>query len=117
MDCRGHLYRYHRIFPCQRCKVLFKDQQEVNQHLKEPKACELVEIDQVDGVTSDMMERLRCKKKVHKGQTEDEKWEEIYKLLFPNEIAPSPCKWPLSRPSASTSPSLNYRTYDLIPIL
>jgi hypothetical protein len=101
MDCREHLYKHHRIFPCQRCKVLFQNQQEVNQHLKEPKACELVKIDQADGVTSEMVERLRCKKKTHKGQTEEERWEEIYNLLFADEIAPSPCRSPLSHPSRS----------------
>jgi hypothetical protein len=79
--------------------VLFQDQQEVNQHLKEPKGCELVEIDQADGLTGEIVERLRSRKKAYKGQTEEERWEEIYKLLFPDEITPSPCGSPLFHPS------------------
>ncbi|KAH6714386.1 hypothetical protein BKA61DRAFT_481996, partial [Leptodontidium sp. MPI-SDFR-AT-0119] len=87
---KGHLYKYHRIFPCQRCKVQFQDQEEVNQHLKEPKGCELREIAQADGITNEAVEKLRSRKRVHKNQTEEDRWEEIYKLLFPDEVVPSP---------------------------
>ncbi|KAF8858161.1 hypothetical protein BDZ45DRAFT_743595 [Acephala macrosclerotiorum] len=62
---KGHLYRHHRIFPCQRCKELFKDQDAVNLHLKEPKGCELRDVEHADG-------------------------KDIYKLLFPNEMIPNP---------------------------
>jgi hypothetical protein len=44
------------------------------------------------------VEKLRSRKKAYKGQTEEERWEEIYKLLFPDEIAPSPCGSTLSPP-------------------
>jgi hypothetical protein len=115
--CREHLYKHHRIFPCQRCKVLFQDQHEVDQHLKQPKGCELVEIDQADGVTSEIVERLRSRKKAYKGQTEEERWEEIYKLLFPDEIAPSPCGSPLSHPLDSDSLPQNYQAHELISSL
>jgi hypothetical protein len=92
MDCRTHLYRHHRIFPCQRCQELFEDQDQVSEHLKEANACELSYILQADGVTSEIVEKLRSRKRTHKNQTEVEKWQDIYKLLFPNEIVPSPCK-------------------------
>jgi hypothetical protein len=92
MDYRSHLYRHHRIFPCQRCKELFEDQDQVSEHLKEANACELSYTLQADGVTSEIVERLRSRKRTHKDQTVVEKWQDIYKLLFPNEIVPSPCK-------------------------
>jgi len=72
--------------------MLFQDQEKLNQHLKIPKGCELKECDQADGVTSEVVEKLRCRKKAHKSQTEEDRWEEIYRLLFPDEIVPSPCK-------------------------
>jgi ATP-dependent helicase/DNAse subunit B len=93
---RGHLYRHHRIFPCQRCKALFKDQEAVNSHLIQPKGCELKDIQHADGVTAETVEKLRSKKKAQQDQTDTERWKDIYKLLFPNEIVPSPCKSPLS---------------------
>lgn len=93
---RGHLYRHHRIFPCQRCKTLFEDQNAVNTHLMEPKACELKNTTQTDGVTSEIYEKLRSKKKAQRNQTEAERWKDIYKLLFPNEMIPSPCTCLLS---------------------
>ena len=89
---RGHLYRHHRIFPCPRCKVLFESQEEVTLHIGKPEGCEFRESKQEDGITSEVVERLRCKKKTRKGQSEEESWAEIYQLIFPGEDVPSPCK-------------------------
>jgi hypothetical protein len=90
MDYRSHLYRHHRIFPCQRCKELFEDQDQVSEHLKGAGACELRDTLQADGVASGIVGKLRSRKGAHEDQTEVEKWQNIYKLLFPNEIVPSP---------------------------
>ncbi|KAN0104839.1 hypothetical protein V8E51_010584 [Hyaloscypha variabilis] len=84
---KGHLYRHHRIFPCQRCKQLFRNQDEVNSHLRESKVCELSDDDLADGVTADIVEKLQSKKTAQR--TEVERWQDIYKLLFPNEMVPS----------------------------
>lgn len=92
MICRAHLYRHHRIFPCQRCKTLFKSQDEVNEHQKEPEPCLLRETELGDGLTSDIVEKLKSRKKSDKNQTESERWREIYKLLFPQDLVPDPCK-------------------------
>jgi hypothetical protein len=88
---RGHLYRHHRIFPCQRCKTLFDDQQQVNDHLNQPKGCEFVEAQIQDGVTNEIVEKLRSKEKASRDQTEADRWREIYQILFPGEMVPSPC--------------------------
>ncbi|PMD34500.1 hypothetical protein L207DRAFT_638973 [Hyaloscypha variabilis F] len=87
---KGHLYRHHRISPCQRCKVLFKDQNAVNVHLMQQIACERKDIEHIDGVTTEIFEKLRSKKKAQKDQTEADRWKDIYKSLFPNEMVPSP---------------------------
>ncbi|KAH9210188.1 hypothetical protein DL95DRAFT_413234 [Leptodontidium sp. 2 PMI_412] len=87
---KGHLYRHHRIFPCQRCKALFKDQDAVNLHLMEQDVCERRDVEHVDGVTTEIFEKLRSKKKTQRDQTEADRWKDIYKLLFPNEMIPSP---------------------------
>ncbi|KAF7870262.1 hypothetical protein EAF04_004010 [Stromatinia cepivora] len=56
---KGHLYRHHRIYQCQRCKRLFSNQQEVNDHLKQEDACELSKDVQEDGITNEIVEKLR----------------------------------------------------------
>lgn len=44
-----------------------------------------------DGLTSDIVERLKSKKKSEKNQSDGDRWKEIYRLLFPHEIVPNPC--------------------------
>lgn len=89
---RSHLYRVHRIFPCQRCKENFKSQEEVIKHLNQLESCPLRDIGLTEGITSETVEKLRSRKKTSKDQTEQERWEEIYKLLFTDELISSPCK-------------------------
>jgi hypothetical protein len=72
--------------------VLFKDQNAVNVHLMQQIACERKDIEHIDGVTTEIFEKLRSKKKAQKDQTEADRWKDIYKSLFPNEMVPSPCK-------------------------
>jgi transcription elongation factor Elf1 len=93
MQCRGHLYRYHRIFQCPRCKVLEKSANDLEErHTLAVKACELNLIQPAEGITGNIEKKLRSRKKTHKGQSETERWQEMYRILFPNEGVPSPCK-------------------------
>ncbi|CAD6444602.1 f8c9ece0-bf87-47e0-874a-78644042707a [Sclerotinia trifoliorum] len=87
---KGHLYRHHRIFQCQRCKRLFSDQQEVNDHLKQAEACELSKDVQDDGITNEIMEKLRSKKKTHRSQSEEDRWKEMYRTIFSTDVIPDP---------------------------
>ena len=66
----------------------------MNSHLRELIACVLSDDDYPDGVTAEIVEKLRSKKTAQK--TEAERWQDIYKLLFPDEMVPSPCKSPPS---------------------
>jgi hypothetical protein len=53
--------------------------------------CEINAEEQVFGMTVDMQKQIRCRKKPNPGQTEHEKWEQIYRILFPGEDVPDPC--------------------------
>jgi hypothetical protein len=64
----------------------------VNLHLTKPEGCILAETDLGDGITSDIVEKLKSRKKSDQYQTESERWGEIYMLLFPNQLIPDPCK-------------------------
>ena len=53
--------------------------------------CEAKTDEQVDGMTRKMKDQIQCRRKSHPGQTEGEKWEQIYKIIFPNNAVPDPC--------------------------
>ena len=55
-------------------------------------SCEIQLTPLTEGITSDVMKELRRRKKGARGESEAERWREIYKLLFPGENVPSPCK-------------------------
>lgn len=64
-------------------------------HIEALEGCEIRVLEQIDGITSKMKEQLQCRKKAYPGQSEAERWTDIYRILFPNEEAPSPCKFML----------------------
>jgi hypothetical protein len=65
----------------------------VGRHLKEVEGCKLREIDIGDGITSEIVERLKSKKRAHRDETEEDRWQKIYVLLFPGSSVPPPCKF------------------------
>lgn len=90
---RGHLYRYHLIHQCQRCKGLFDSEEELDSHIETSDRCDAILAPPVDGITRKMKAVLQSKRKAFPGQTEAERWKQIYQLLFPDdEEVPDPCK-------------------------
>lgn len=79
---------------CERCWQTFDNQQILNAHI----TVDATEICQVkpghppDGLTPEMERKLRSRKKAHRDQTDEDRWRDMYRLLFPNEDVPSPCK-------------------------
>lgn len=71
----------------------------------------LIDDVQQDGITNEMVEKLRSKKKAHRDQTEEDRWKEIYQILFPGEIVPSPCKL-----CSTKYPSSRAVPFTLIPL-
>jgi hypothetical protein len=71
---------------------VFKNQQELETHLRVANAdiCPLIPSHAPDGITPEQEKRLRSKKKSHPGQSDESRWTDIYKLLFPNEEVPLP---------------------------
>jgi hypothetical protein len=83
---REHLYRTHRApIQCPRCSLQFQDQQALKTHLKSRTVCAYTEGQPVEA-------KLKRRRKATRDQTDAERWETIYALLFPGEIIPSPCK-------------------------
>ncbi|EHL02835.1 putative Resistance to glucose repression protein 1 [Glarea lozoyensis 74030] len=43
-----------------------------------------------EGITAEIERQLRSRKKAHPNQSEEDRWRDIYKILFPNHEIPSP---------------------------
>ncbi|KAK3949719.1 hypothetical protein QBC32DRAFT_219049 [Pseudoneurospora amorphoporcata] len=87
---KEHLYRRHYKIHCQRCKQTFSDARQLTIHEMAPEACELLDIKPPGDITTSQERQLKSRKHTHRRQSDEEKWREIYRLLFPNDIVPSP---------------------------
>jgi hypothetical protein len=79
---------------CKRCWKLFKTQEQLDSHLLVDASdiCGVQTGHPPEGITVEHERRLRSRKKASPNQTDGDRWKDIYKLLFPNEEIPSPCK-------------------------
>jgi hypothetical protein len=83
------------VIHCERCWQTFNNQQKLKAHITvdATEICQVTPGQQPDGLTPEMERKLRSRKKAHRDQTDDDRWKEMYRLLFPNEVVPSPCKF------------------------
>jgi hypothetical protein len=77
---------------CVRCWLFFKDQDKLNIHMLATNICERRDGQLAEGITPSMEKRLRSRKKLSGDQTEEDRWRTMYRMLFPGEEVPSPCK-------------------------
>jgi len=93
---REHLYRCHRMaIHCIRCHKQFSSDEELRRHVRVPpsKVCELRLGETTEGITPEMEQQLKRRKKVPSKEAAEECWKAIYQLLFPkDETVPGPCK-------------------------
>lgn len=112
---KEHLYRCHQIeIHCKRCWRTFKNQQQLDAHLTVASAniCSLIPGHPPDGITPENEKRLKSRKKIHPNQSDDSRWAEIYKLLFPNEEVPSPYFEPVLEEAPLSPDSQNLANYE-----
>ncbi|KAN0102569.1 hypothetical protein V8E51_010882 [Hyaloscypha variabilis] len=88
---KAHLYRCHIIHQCQRCKCVFNSEGELDSHIETSSNCDAIVAPPVDGITRKIKSSLQCKRKAFPGQTEAERWKQVYQILFPlDEDVPHP---------------------------
>lgn len=97
---RTHLYRRHALpIQCPRCWEVFKEEKLLSSHLQQNPPCISRENHTlVEGFTKDQEKKLRSRKKAQADTTDEDKWREIYMILFPDDdpaSIPSPCKFQL----------------------
>ena len=79
---------------CLRCRSIFETNAQLADHLQVIKdnICEPNVHEAVEGLTPDQERKMR---KRNRGMTEEERWRELYLILFPDTdpaTVPSPCK-------------------------
>ena len=92
--CREHLFRCHLApIHCPRCWCEFEAERDLENHLQAEDICHKRNSgDPPRGITAEQARVLRSRKKSPVAQSEEQRWMEIYQLLFPNEPCPdSPC--------------------------
>ncbi|KAK3292919.1 uncharacterized protein B0H64DRAFT_203301 [Chaetomium fimeti] len=87
---KEHLYRRHYKTHCQRCKCIFSDARELAEHEMLVTGCEVLDTIPPGDITTYQEKQLKSRKHTTRRQTDEEKWRDIYRLLFPNEEIPSP---------------------------
>ncbi len=97
---RTHLYRRHTMpLQCPRCWTTFKTDALLTGHLQQDPPCNICPNETLaEGFTKDQEKKLRSRKKTSAEMTDEDKWREIYTILFPDddpETIPSACEYPL----------------------
>jgi len=87
---KEHLYRGHYKIHCQRCKRIFGDVRELADHEMLVGGCEVLDILPPGDMTTYQEKQLKSRKHTTRRQTDEEKWRDIYRLLFPSDDIPSP---------------------------
>jgi len=93
--------RTHEIFPCARCRDVFNNLGDLQEHLQEDEPCvrknKILDTDYDWSRGFDQEQLKKLKKKTRKRPLDEpgdvEKWRAWYKILFPiDQEIPSPCK-------------------------
>ncbi|KAH8880044.1 hypothetical protein GQ53DRAFT_549144 [Thozetella sp. PMI_491] len=88
---KEHLYRNHKLpIHCNRCGSVMSTNADLIAHQRQAIACEVQLVNLPEGIDDNQEKALR---KRLRGASEEEKWFEIYKIIFPDEdgdLIPSP---------------------------
>ncbi|KAI5926030.1 hypothetical protein F4810DRAFT_657142 [Camillea tinctor] len=82
---KEHLYRKHLLpkHVCARCQKPFREQKDLDDHLRADIRCEKVELIPVLGIDEATEAKLRMRKKHSPDATEEQRWKDIYMMIFP----------------------------------
>ncbi|KAF3070443.1 putative udp-glucoronosyl and udp-glucosyl transferase family protein [Daldinia childiae] len=84
---KEHLYRAHRLpkHVCPRCTDPFDDAKDLAEHIRADVPCEKLDVVPVlQGIDEATEAKLKVRRKNCPGMTDEQRWGEIYKILFPS---------------------------------
>lgn len=89
------MYRRHALpIRCPRCGTVFESDELRDEHAVQEISCQVGKPEPVDGYTKKQETQLRSRKRP-KGQTDEDRWRDMYRILFldgHDGDVPSPCK-------------------------
>ena len=91
---REHIYRCHwRPHKCHRCYEAFETAEDFENHQRQDEPCRKRSPKHDDGISQAQYHQL--KKKPPPAKNDRERWEEVYRIIFPKaKKMPSPCRIP-----------------------
>ncbi|OTB16406.1 hypothetical protein K445DRAFT_366364 [Daldinia sp. EC12] len=84
---KEHLYRAHRLpkHVCPRCYNSFEDGKDLAKHIRADVPCKILDVVPVlQGIDEATEAKLKVRRKNCPDMTDEQRWAEIYKILFPN---------------------------------
>ncbi|KAI1799059.1 hypothetical protein F4811DRAFT_565896 [Daldinia bambusicola] len=84
---KEHLYRAHRLpkHVCPRCYDSFDDGKDLAEHIRAAVPCKISDVVPVlQGIDEATEAKLKVRRKNCPGMTDEQRWAEIYKILFPS---------------------------------
>ncbi|CAI6336622.1 unnamed protein product [Periconia digitata] len=83
---KEHLYRRHLLpIQCNRCCSTFANEPILREHQRDFRGCEVKEHIPLEGFDKDQERKLKSKKRSLVYQSEEDKWNGVYKILFPDD--------------------------------
>ncbi|KAF5705702.1 hypothetical protein FMUND_11944 [Fusarium mundagurra] len=111
---KEHIYRSHKApIYCKRCFGIVKTDKELDAHLRQDPACEVVSPSrEMPGIDNETKERLKSRRGIQ-NFSEEEKWKHMYKVLFPRtEDIPSPyCDLQILEAPMTAETRAQYRSF------
>ncbi|KAF5672716.1 hypothetical protein FDENT_10518 [Fusarium denticulatum] len=98
---------------CKRCFEIVKTEKELDAHLRQDPACEVVSPSrEIPGIDNETKERLKSRRGIQ-NFSEEEKWKHMYKVLFPKtEDIPSPyCDLQIIEAPMTAETRAQYRSF------
>jgi hypothetical protein len=100
---REHVYRNHLLpIMCLRCSETFETEKELREHSQSEATCPVRKSDR-EGCSKQQWIEIRSQKDI-RSKTGVEKWKGMYRILFPDQKIPSPCK---AKQDVVTAPAAN----------
>ncbi len=93
IDSREHIYRCHwEPYKCLRCYNAFQSVGKLEEHQRADEPCRKSNVKNEEGTITEAQNRL-LRKKPSTAKTNNERWEEVYRIVFPEaKDIPSPCR-------------------------
>ncbi|KAF5972660.1 hypothetical protein FCOIX_9241 [Fusarium coicis] len=111
---KEHIYRCHKApIYCKRCFGIVKTEKELDSHLRQHPACEVVSPSRdMPGIDNETKDRLKSRRGIQ-NFSEEEKWKHMYKVLFPKtEDIPSPyCDFKIIEAPMAAETRAQYRSF------